>query len=231
VNRLALAIARDRRDLPDLPGIARFAAGGLTLLHQEAPGDALTPALATLEAYASTVATLHARETVLPLRFGSFHASPASLDDWLRVRSDEWRELLDQVEGCHEMGLRVLLDPPDFVPRPPPSLARSDRPGTAYLEAAKARRAASGALEEQAARVTDQLLEALAGIFRQATVEDPRPGRERLVSLACLVPRSGVDIFRRTIERLRPRTPGKLLLSGPWPPYSFADLREILHRI
>ncbi len=113
MKRLALAIARDRRDLPDIAGTTRFCSRGLAIVHGEAPADVLSPGVATIEAYAALVAAIHERETVLPLRFGSVHDSTSSLDDWLRVRGDEWRSILDDVDGCDEMGLRILLDRTD----------------------------------------------------------------------------------------------------------------------
>jgi hypothetical protein len=222
MKRLALAIARDRTDLPNLGGTARFTSRGLAILHGPAPADAISPGLETVQAYAATVAAFHTRETVLPLRFGSLHDSEAGFDDWLRVRSDEWRGMLDQVEGCDEMGLRVLLDPP--VRRPLDfSTVPADRPGTAYLAALKTRHDASDALMEEAARMTRWLQEALEGTFRRVAVEDPGPGRERLLSLAYLVPRPALESFRAAIGPLEQRSAGKLLLTGPWPPYNFAE--------
>jgi hypothetical protein len=227
VNRLALAIARDRSDLPDLAGTARFTARGLAILHVQAPPDALSPGLETIEAYASAVASLHARETILPLRFGSLHESLDGFDDWLRVRSEEWRALLDEVEDCDEIGVRVLLDPPEQPVRAAPTIA-DDRPGTAYLNALKARHDASTRFLEEASRVADQFQKALAGTFRQSTVENPGPGRERLLSLTYLVPRPSLGRFREAFEPFRGQNPGKMLLSGPWPPYSYASSNEIL---
>ncbi len=226
MNRLALAIARDRADLPDLDGIDRYRSRGLAILHTQAPADVLAPGLETLQAYAATIASLHARETVLPLRFGSLHDSSASLDDWLRVRSDEWHGLLDEVEGCDEMGIRILLDAsPDSGREPPPTCA--DRPGTSYLQALKARHAVSDALLAEASRLTERLKDGLVGTFRRSTVETPGPGRERLLSMTYLVPRPALDRFRSAVVPLGHQVPGKLLLTGPWPPYHFAGSDEI----
>jgi hypothetical protein len=227
LNRLALAIARDRNDLPDLAGTSRFSAQGLAILHVQAPPDALSPGLETIEAYASTVASLHARETILPLRFGSLHESLASFDDWLRVRSEEWQALLDEVEGCDEVGLRVLLDPGEQAVRAAPRIA-SDRPGTAYLHALKTRHDASNCFLEAASRMADLLQDALAGTFRQSTIENPGPGRERLLSLNYLVPRPSLVQFRKAFEPFRGQNSARMLMTGPWPPYSFAGTKTAI---
>ncbi len=217
-QRLALAIARDRTDLGDFAGIGRHARDGLAILHAQVPVDVLAPGLETLQDYAATVARLHATETILPLRFGSLHDSPATLDDWLRVRGDDWRAALDDVEGCDEIGLRVLLDPPAS----PGPIVASSRPGTAYLRALKARHDVSETVLAEASRVAQRLRDALEGTYRRAIAEDPGPGRERLLSLAYLVPRPRLDRFHAIIGPLAAGQGGKILLTGPWPPYSFA---------
>jgi hypothetical protein len=222
MKRLALAIARDHPAPPDLDGIERFASRGLAILHQTAPADALEPSLATLQAYAATIAELHAGETILPLRFGSVHDTPSRLEDWLRVHADSWREALDEIEGCHEMGLRVLLDPPAETPVVA-KLFAGDCPGTSYLKALKARLDVSNAARAEAMRLAGRLGEELDQLARRWLVEDPVPGREPLLSLMYLIPRPSLGLFRETVKRLQSRIPGKLLLTGPWPPYSFTD--------
>ena len=109
-------------------------------------------------------------------------------------------------------------------PEPPPSRpdALRDRPGTAYLASLRARIEGEGARSAGAARASEAIREALAGLSRRSVVELPGPGRERLVSLSFLVPRSGLDAFSLAVRDLEGRTPGKLLLTGPWPPYNFA---------
>jgi hypothetical protein len=222
VKRLALAIALDRRDLPELLGVSRFASRGLAILHGPAPPDVLSPSFETIEAYASTIAQLHARETILPLRFGSLHDSVDQLENWLRVFVDEWRANLDEVEGCDEMGLRILLDEPQRPSKVAPPRPPSDSPGTSYLKALKARLDVSDALLAEASRISDGLRQAIGETARRSTVEVPSPGRERLLSLNYLVPRPKRETFRKSIETWQARWPGKLLLTGPWPPYSFA---------
>jgi hypothetical protein len=180
----------------------------------------LSPGLETLQAYASTIAEVHARETILPLRFGSIVESEAQFNHWLQGLADEWRAALDEVEGCDEMGLRVLLDP---APEPPlrTSTIAADRPGTSYLKALKARFDIADAVQSEADRLAGRLQEALGETVRRSVVEKPGPGRERLLSITFLVPRPALDHFRRALRPLQAELAGKLLLTGPWPPYGF----------
>jgi len=227
VKRLAFAIARDRPDLPDLGDTARSIVEGLAIIHGPAPPDALSPGLQSLQAFASTVDALHARETVLPLRFGSLHDAECELEAVLRVRFDEWRGLLDEVEGCEEMGLRVLLGNRRTDPEPartnPPPLTPGDKPGLAYLAARRAELAGRDALQGEAARVEGLIVGVLEGLHRRRVVEGPGPGRENLLSLVFLVPRDNLAAFQEATRGLFDEGLGQILPTGPWPPYHFAS--------
>lgn len=225
-GRLAHAIARSRgADAPSgIGGFSRLEADGLAIVHGPAPPHASTPDTAVIEAYASAIDGLHRLETVLPLRYGCIAGSEPELAAILRRHRDAWLAALDEVEGCDEIGLRVLLHAPARPDRPPrgPTPATTDRPGTAYLAALQARLAGADALSDVASRASEMILEALGGLCRRSTVERPGPGRDRLLSMSFLVPRAGLDAFRLAARGLEGQAPGKLLLTGPWPPYNFA---------
>jgi hypothetical protein len=70
---------------------------------------------------------------------------------------------------------------------------------------------------------TAQVETRLRPLAREAIV---RPGRDdgELMRAAYLVERSRVDAFREEVARLQAeRSEFGLLLTGPWPPYSFAE--------
>lgn len=224
-KRLALVIARERGiDAP--AGLARFEAHGLAIVHAPAPIDAATPSTQQVQAFASAVDRLHREETVLPLRYGWIVESESGLRAVIDLHRETWIKALDAVEGCDEMGLRVLLDTPSTdifaSSRPPSADSATDRPGTAYLAALRHRMAGSEALSREAERASATIGEALSGLFRGSVTELPGPGRERLLSLVFLVHRSHLDAFRTSAKALEGRIPGQILLTGPWPPYNFA---------
>jgi hypothetical protein len=226
VSRLALAIVRDRLDLPPWGDTARSAHEGLAIVHCPAPHDALSPGIASLELFASKVAFLHSRETVLPLRFGSICESNDELQAVLRVRQMEWRRLLDDVDQCDEMGMRILLKERQVVrngtPIDPTIPTPASRPGLAYLAARQARIDRQETSQGEARRVSTSIQEALCGLYRRCLVERSRAGRENLLSLVFLVPRVHRAAFDDAALQLRNYDLGKILLSGPWPPYHFA---------
>jgi hypothetical protein len=104
-----------------------------------------------------------------------------------------------------------------------PSSKPGDTPGLAYLAARRAVLAEKDALQGEAARVEAAIGEALGGLYRRRVVEGPGPGRENLLSIVFLVPRSGLEAFHEATLGLLDKGLGKLLPTGPWPPYHFAS--------
>lgn len=225
-RRLVHAVARALGDdAPSLAeGFARFEHEGLAVLHGPSAAGPLTPDLAAVEAYAAAIERMHRRETVLPLRYGCLIGSEAEAASMLIRHRGRWLAALDEVEGCDEMGLRVLLDAPprSNVPAPPSTGTGPDRPGAAYLASLRSRMADEADRSAGADRVTGTIRETLGSLGRRMVVEKPGPGRERLLSLCFLVPRDGSDDFRLAVGRLEGQVPGKILLTGPWPAYNFA---------
>ena len=176
-----------------------------------------TSGVEPLLTYAKVIEALHVDRTVLPMRYGCLFREEAEVVELLRARGDHYAAVLRELEGCVEMGVRVLLAPPSSPCRP----ATCCGSGRAYL----AERAARYAREEEAARagaaVVACLRGALGGLARRTRTE-PGGGADRPVaSLDFLVERGAVESFRRAFRRIQGPASARLLLTGPWPPYSF----------
>lgn len=231
MKRLAYAIGRDRAENSAIePPFARLAVEGLSIVHGPAPAGVTEPDLDQVRAYAEVVERLHARETILPLRYGCVLDSEAALADLLRRRRAEWGTALDEVEGCDEMGLRILLDadPTRRTGKPSPASTPSPSrgPGAAYLAERRARLAGLDAIRGEAARVEEAARQFLDGLHRQCLVEPAIPGRDDLLSIAFLIPRDRLDAFRLAARELEGAGLGRVLVTGPWPPYNFTTTAD-----
>lgn len=232
---LAYGILRDRASapLPDLtetggPSLARVAAEGLAVAYSRVSPEAASPDLARLLAFARVVEELHRRQAILPLRHGCLLSSEAELEALLRRNRPAWLSALDEVEGCEEMGLRVLLRADGGGDRSalpsPPSRPGSYPSGAAYLAARRTQLAACDALRSAGARIVGRVLQALHGLHRRCHVGGPGTTPDSLPSLAFLVPREDLERFRIAFERLRDASQERMLLTGPWPPYHFVEM-------
>jgi hypothetical protein len=200
-----------------------------------APAD-LVPDLPRIRAYERVVSSHHRQGTIIPMRYGCVLEREAQVMALLDEHTCQYEALLQELEGCVELGLRVLLpaaslgavvrgDPVEAreIASPPPSPTEAPPPerlGLAYLTARKAHYAHQDRWTEEYHRAADRCLAQFADLFVKSKTEAPS-ARLPLLSLYFLVPRTGIEAFRRAFRRLSAAEPARLLLSGPWPPYNF----------
>jgi len=159
----------------------------------------------------------------------------------IRIWYKWYQSLLDELNGCVEMGIRVLffgenrdsgLDSPSGPGGPeatraaPPPSGRAGS-GRAYLAARRSHYAGQERTGGREKRVIERCRQAWAGLFRKFRAEYPSRadfgsslGR-LFLSLYFLTPRDSVEPFRRAFRQIGTIPSTKLLLSGPWPPYNF----------
>jgi len=200
-----------------------------------APAD-LAPDVAKVRAYGQVVGTFHRHCTVIPLRYGCILDREPQVIQLLEQREQHYELLLQELDGCVEMGLRVLLPAMSLVPFPAAGVAGREergpdpaappgpppRPGQAYLTARKAHYAHQDRWTAEYRRAAARYLDQFAGLVVKSKIESPTP-RLPLLSLYFLVPRGQLESFRQAFRRLSRAEPARLLLSGPWPPYNFVD--------
>ncbi|MEE4117748.1 MAG: GvpL/GvpF family gas vesicle protein [Paracoccaceae bacterium] len=173
---------------------------------------------------------------VLPVRFPAGFSSKAALHAHIAAEGARYRAGLVRIGGACEYGLRLALRPGSALPggslgAPGDSGAAAPVPsGRAFLERGRRRRDLRTESAAARARMAERLVTEAAGLAREAMPGSPRA--DRLVDLALLVPASGVDALRARAADAAREAAGlglDLILSGPWPPYSFAGLGEAAH--
>lgn len=194
--------------------------------------------------YKEVVESFHQHCTVIPMRYGAVFNDPHGINRVLAEQGERFKMLLERLDGCVELGVRILLSRPDTPVERLDSenaLCDSRDPGKAYLH----RRRAFYSEEARADQNMKGLAEACRGwfqglftAFRQefarpgicGALPFPRPGGCRavqedapggLVSLNFLIPRRDVERFERRFHKISGERPERLLMSGPWPPYNF----------
>ena len=153
---------------------------------------------ASLWSYEGVVEGLMRAGTILPARFGTAAADDGEIMAMLSTRGGELARSLERVRYAVEFAVRSPDSPEEHG-----ELADPDRPGTAYLRRRLAQKQDSRRLADLVAGVAGELV-------RETERRAFRP-------LAVLVDRRHVPQFT---ARFRARG---LILTGPWPPYSFVD--------
>ena len=166
---------------------------------------------------------------VLPMKLFTIFNNDARALDHLRRERSRIASLLKRVDGHHEWGVRVVLDPAYR----PPAKRRADveasaAPGVAYLSLKKAQRDHASELVRRArttvADLYDRLQAQASASRRRTAAELPVKGGPLLLDAAFLVPRSRSGQFRALVGRQSKALAShgyQLTMSGPWPPYTF----------
>ncbi len=178
--------------------------------HERPPEANQTAALA----HAAVVDRVSGLVPAVPVRFGVHHRSDAGLRAAISRHADELHTTLDRVGDHVEFMVR-------FANRPPPAPAvdipnDATTPGLRYLHQRmaeeRAARDASTVMEQQLREATAELAEQAVAVVERAGIHGP----ERCF----LVPRSQADRFRRSSTRTAAHD--RVVIGGPWPPYTFA---------
>ena len=177
-----------------------------------------------LRQYATVVESIAARvSAILPARFGTIFDDAAELMLVLRSRRAWIRERLSAVRGRVQMTIRVQgSDPSDRLlrGRTPVTSNRGVRPrnkatqGTRYLQQRLA--------VLRTAREVPQLTPIRPSI-RRLVKEERVERRGGVITVHHLIPRAMAERYRAAVDRAAGRSDIRLAVSGPFPPYAFAD--------
>lgn len=181
--------------------------------------------------------------TVLPVRFGALFADDMGVAEALDDHHRDLVDALDRVEGAREWGVKIFCDHAVLSRRlgeesPAVHAAQNELSGAAEGHAFFLRRRIARLGEEEARRVIAQHVEAIRQSLEGAARADAsmklQPaavhGRadEMVWNGALLVARPSEQRFFALVEELRqihePRG-FAFEITGPWPPFSFADCR------
>ena len=165
-------------------------------------------------AFGAAVERLHRQTTVIPVRYGTLMADAAAVAAHLEAMAGHYRRRLAQLENCEEMGIRLPMAKPAAADAPAPPAAS----GREYLSALKRKYSATEQAEKRAA----ELNLALAGLYREQRAETGLFNGETMYLSSYLVPRDKLAEFRAKLDALAASGNLNGLVSGPWPPYSFA---------
>jgi hypothetical protein len=198
------------------------------------PAD-MAPDLPRVKAYERVVLSCHRQGTVIPMRYGCAVKEESQVIQHLDEHGPHYETLLKELEGCVEMGLRVLLPAGLWAavtpggpessrevagPQPPDLSAPPERLGLAYLTARKAHYAQQDRWTTAYRQAAERCRTHFTGLFVKCKTEAPSP-QLLLLSLYFLVPDAAVASFRQAFKKLTEIEAARLLMSGPWPPYNF----------
>jgi hypothetical protein len=186
--------------------------------------DAVTPDLA--RAHDAVIREAMHDETPLPGRFGQLFADEATLRRSLVEHCEAIAIGLARVRGSVEMTIRLLMDADEPAP-PAPSPRSGAHSGREYLALLRDRQRAAERAQQRASLLQARVAQAVGGLPLAEVRSAPSPSG-RSVTISHLVACGDIARYRHVVRELAGREPRlRLMLSGPWAPYSFSELSGV----
>ena len=169
--------------------------------------------------HAAVVRSVLDRTNPLPFRFGTL-VTEQQLKSFISARKAGLQTRFAHVRGCVEMSVKIIREVTN-VSAPAPDEITS---GTSFLEEKRKELMGSELNATEATDISTWLHEQVRGLIRDEQVV-VRPSEKLVVAAAHLVERDKIPQYKENVAQARKSRPElHFLLSGPWPPYSFANI-------
>jgi hypothetical protein len=174
----------------------------------------------------ATVRRIFSTTTVLPFRFGTL-VTQSALKSYLKTHENALFDRLGHLRDRVEMSVKIIWqNPAEGEEESEAAIPDFDEigAGTAFLMFKRQELLGNERLEEEARELGTWLADGVKGVICEelVTIE---PRQRLVISASYLVRRSRLADYRSELARLQgERTNLHFLTSGPWPPYTFANI-------
>ncbi|ABM03079.1 Gas vesicle synthesis GvpLGvpF [Psychromonas ingrahamii 37] len=177
--------------------------------------------------YGKLVETLHHDYDLIPMQYGSRFEKLSDVTLHLQEHYKHYLQLLEQVKGCVEMSIRMLLpdsaalitDSDDGASKASKEI--ESRSGLSYLQSRRIHYTAEG--DSRSSQDSFKLIidSKLAQLYISYRSDTGILAERQVHSRHYLVRREKVEAFTKALHEVMELDIGYLFLSGPWPPYHF----------
>lgn len=177
----------------------------------------------------AVVRALAAQAATVPLRMATICRDDRSARDRLHAMRDSAEAVLAVLDGHEEWGVKLYA----AQRTPEPAVAGRPSSGTDYLRQRQQELAARTTAQDDAARDAEQVYGRLGAFAARCCRHRPQDAKlsgvaaPMVLNAAFLVDREQVAAFRAAADELAAERPaGALVVTGPWPAYSFVELED-----
>ncbi|TXS48650.1 gas vesicle protein [Streptomyces sp. uw30] len=185
----------------------------------------------TARAHQQVIDALTAVTTPLPLRLATVFRDDSGLRTMMEAREEEFRRVLDRLEGRVEWGVKVYVEtePTEAAePSEPGPPEHGTGSGRDYLRRRRLQTRAHEGVWQRAAEFAGRLHETLSAFAEDARLHAPQSATlsgasgQNVLNASYLVPRANSEEFVELVDREKDDAPGiRVELTGPWAAYSF----------
>lgn len=193
------------------------------VLVSELDNDAVPLTRDNALAHDAVVRSVLDRTTPLPFRFGTL-VTAQQLRSYISTRKPALETNLALVRDCVEMSVKIIWTVLNDNKRERQPSENEQGAGARFLEERRQKLLGDEQRAAEAAEISGWLRETVSGVVRDERVT-VRPSEKLVLAAAYLIERSKIKRFRDKIAEAGTARPKlHFLLSGPWPPYSFANI-------
>jgi hypothetical protein len=181
---------------------------------------------ADLLAHHALVETVSATGPCLPVRFGTWLRGQSAVAELLESRQPELLAAIARVRGRCELAITLLWHDPStaIAPEPAAALPVGAGSGRVYLEDRRQFWRGSVRRRERSEALARQLEQAV-GIQGADVQHTICPSDRVALSSALLIPEhQAAEIRERALRASYVLPDVRILVNGPWPPYSFSGI-------
>lgn len=186
----------------------------------------------TARAHHQVVAAAGAAAPFVPVRLATVYRNDGRVEALLAEQSDTFARALEQLRDRTEWGVKAFIDPHTARgAEPADEPAASGNSGTAYLLRRRNQQRDREHLRQRAASLADELHRHLtdnAVMSRRHRIQDPRLAESEgtmILNGAYLTDNASSSVLTTAVDQLRDAYPEVTLeITGPWVPYSFAEI-------
>jgi hypothetical protein len=175
-------------------------------------------------AHAAAVRSVLDYSTPLPFRFGTV-VTEQQLQSYLSGLGSALETKFATLRGCVEMNVKIIWEAAGEQQSKLSDRNQDEQGlGTTFLAEKRLQIRGDEHRATEAAKVWAWVHEALTEVIRDEQV-NLRPAERLFLSAAHLVERTKITQYREEVAKMRQKRPElHFLLSGPWAPYSFANI-------
>ena len=181
---------------------------------------------------------------VIPMKFGTLYKTKKNLEAMLKKHYAKFKALLLRLKDKQEWGVKGYLEYKKFgeiLKNKNKEIRALEKKRSSvpegmkwYVDKKSDELVASQIereVEERLSRIIDQLEKQAAGIRLNDLLpkEISEPGKDMILNTACLVSNDRLEAFRSLLRSLARECDAAgitLILTGPWPPYNFVDIKN-----
>jgi hypothetical protein len=196
----------------------------LSLLVSACTGDVFHQLRKNGLAHNAVVHSVFKQTTPLPCRFGMI-VTDKQLRNYISTHKQALKNRLAHIRGGAEMNLRISGPRINVPPAPEHEQEKRVGPGTRFLLDKRTEFRSEEWRAAQQAELSAWLGERLRGLIRDETINVVPHERALLARVDHLIKREDVQEYRESIGvAIQERPDMRFMVSGPWPPYSFANI-------